>query len=77
MNSSELKQYLWDIRATLDALIEAIPEDEVKPEYIIIVTGDTLSKIANDYETTVDRLVELNGIKDPNVIRAGNKLRIR
>ncbi len=41
---------------------------------IIIKRGDTLSQIALDYNTTVQRLVELNNIKNPNLIYAGESL---
>lgn len=38
--------------------------------------GDTLGKIAASYKTTVDALVRLNGIKNPNVISVGQKIRV-
>lgn len=38
---------------------------------------DTLSEIAKRYETTVNAIVELNDIQNPNLIYAGNTLRIR
>ena len=41
---------------------------------IIIQYGDTLSYLANKYNTTVQRLVELNNIQNPNLIYAGNTL---
>lgn len=57
-----------------------IPEPE-KPiphpddtQEITIKRGDTLSNIAIEYGTTVDRLVELNNIANPNLIFAGNTL---
>ena len=43
---------------------------------ITIQSGDTLSRLANSHNTTVDELVSLNNIKDPNVIRAGQRLRL-
>lgn len=39
-----------------------------------VVKGDTLSKIANRYNTTVNELVKLNDIKNPNLIIIGQKL---
>ncbi|MGN1012443.1 MAG: GH25 family lysozyme [Clostridia bacterium] len=38
--------------------------------------GDTLSEIALKYDTTVSELVRLNGIKNPNLIYVGEKIRI-
>ena len=43
---------------------------------ITIQSGDTLSRLANSHNTTVDELVSLNNIKDPNVIKAGQRLRL-
>lgn len=43
----------------------------------IVQKGDTLSKIAVKYKTTVQALQKLNGIKNPDLIRVGQKLRIQ
>ncbi|XCP84737.1 GH25 family lysozyme [Roseburia hominis] len=45
--------------------------------YYTIKYGDTLSGIALRYGTTVKYLAELNGIKDPNKIYAGQRIRVR
>ena len=42
----------------------------------IVKSGDTLSEIALRYGTTVNKLVSLNGIKNPNLIYPGQVLRI-
>lgn len=39
--------------------------------------GDTLSGIAQRYRTTVAKLVKNNGIKNPNIIYAGQKIKIK
>jgi LysM repeat protein len=39
-----------------------------------VKSGDTLSEIAAAHKTTVQALVDLNGIKDPDKIGAGRKL---
>ena len=39
--------------------------------------GDTLSGIAKRYKTTVAKLVKNNGIKNPNIIYAGQKIKIK
>ena len=41
-----------------------------------VAAGDNLSKIAAKYGTTVDALAEINGIKNPNLIRVGQVLRL-
>lgn len=39
--------------------------------------GDTLAKIASKYKTTVAKLVKDNGIKNPNLIKVGQKIKIK
>lgn len=46
-------------------------------QYYTVAKGDNLTKIAKKYGTTVSRLVSLNGIKNPNLIYAGQKLRVK
>lgn len=36
--------------------------------------GDTLSEIAEKYQVTVEALVASNGIRNPDIIKAGQKL---
>lgn len=43
----------------------------------IIQQYETLSEIAENHNTTVSALVKLNGIKNPNLIYAGHKIRIK
>ena len=38
--------------------------------------GDTLSEIAEEFDTTVNEIAKDNGIKDPDKIREGQKLKI-
>lgn len=42
-----------------------------------VKSGDTLYSIARKFDTTVEGLVTLNGIKNPNLIYAGQVLKIR
>lgn len=46
-------------------------------EYYTIKSGDTLSEIAVMFDTTVQRLCELNGIKNPDLIYAGTTIRVK
>lgn len=41
-----------------------------------VVKGDTLTKIAKKYKTTIEKLVELNDIKNPNVININQILKV-
>lgn len=60
---------------------ESIPneEPEVKEEINVytVQSGDTLSGIAARFNTTVERLVELNNIDNPNLIYPGQYLRVK
>ena len=40
-------------------------------------SGDTLSGIAAKYETTVNAIAQLNGIENPNLIIAGDTIRVK
>lgn len=45
--------------------------------YYTVVSGDTLTRIAALYHTTVAAIVKLNNIANPNLIKVGQKLRVR
>jgi len=47
------------------------------PSTYTVKSGDTLSEIAQKYGLTVNRLVDLNDISDPNLIRPGQKLKLK
>ena len=47
------------------------------PIYYTIQWGDTLSDIAVKFNTTVTRLCQLNNITNPNLIYAGNTIRVK
>lgn len=42
----------------------------------IIKRGDTLTKIANEFDTTISEIATLNNIKNPNLIYAGETIRV-
>lgn len=44
--------------------------------YYVVKKGDTLTKIAKMSGVSVKQLVKLNGIKNPNLIRVGQKIKI-
>lgn len=52
-------------------------EGQPKKVYYLVRKGDTLSSIAKKYKTTVKQLVKWNNIKNPNIIKVGQKLRVK
>lgn len=46
------------------------------PTYYVVKSGDTLSGIAQKYGTTYQKLAQINGISNPNLIRVGQKIKI-
>lgn len=51
--------------------------EPAKPETYTVVSGDTLSAIANKFDTTVADLARLNNIQNVNLINVGQVLRVR
>lgn len=45
-------------------------------QYITVKPGDTVSRIAHDYKTTVSKIKSLNNLNNVNVIVVGQKLRV-
>lgn len=46
------------------------------PKYVFVKPKDTLSNIARAQGTTVQKLVELNGIDDPSSLKIGQRIRV-
>jgi LysM repeat protein len=42
----------------------------------VVGPGETLTSIANQYEVSVDAIVELNSIEDPSKVLVGQKLKV-
>ena len=56
------------------------PDPETPDSKLIVITivrGDTLTRLAREYKTTVSELVRLNNIKNPNLIFIGQRLYVR
>lgn len=64
----------YDYEAVQNAINAKLQPAE---EWYTIKSGDTLSAIAKKFNTTVNELVKLNGIKTPNLIYAGQKIRVK
>ena len=54
-----------------------LPYVEDTKVYYVVKKGDTLTKIAKKYKTTVKQLAKWNNIKNVNIIRVGQKLRVK
>lgn len=64
--------------AVNERLSKQTAKEEIKNERTYVVKkGDTLSAIANKYNTTVSKLAKANGITNPNLIYPGQKLNIK
>lgn len=63
----------YDYKAVQDAVNAKVE----KPVYHTVQRGETLSYIASKYKTTYTAIAKLNGIKNPNLIYTGQKLRIK
>jgi hypothetical protein len=55
-------------------MAQAVPSRASAQEGHVVTWGDTLSEIADRYGLTIDQLVSLNGIDDPDLIIAGQFL---
>lgn len=67
----------YDYNAVQKEVNRLVNEQQTKKVYYTVKKGDTLSEIAEKYNTTVDKLVSLNNIKDKNKIYVGQKLRVK
>ena len=57
--------------------VRAIVNKTNTAQYYTIKAGDTLSGIASKYGTTYQKLAQLNGISNPNLIYAGQTIRVK
>ena len=82
IKESGLNGFAADSEPSYEDETLVVPSEPEEPEESIdIITytiqpGDNLSVIAEKFNTTVDRLVELNRIENPNLVYAGDVLRI-
>ncbi|MDJ0938500.1 MAG: LysM peptidoglycan-binding domain-containing protein [Woeseiaceae bacterium] len=69
------------VNGSIDDLLAGVPSDrwaskQLPDLYHTIVRGDTLSQIAQRYDTSVSTLVALNNLGSRHRIRAGQRLRL-
>ena len=63
-----------DVDATVTAYALAIIPTATPSGMYIVKSGDTLSGIATHFGTTVEAIMELNGVSDPQLIQVGQAL---
>ena len=71
--------YVGQVLKLDGAKVEETKKEEPKKEAgntYTVKAGDTLSEIAQKFNTTISRLVELNGINNPNLIQTGQVLKL-
>lgn len=76
-NGDDRKNRLTAAGHDYNAVQEAVNKKLEAEVWHTILEGETLSEIAERFDTTVSELVKLNGIKTPNLIYAGHKIRIK
>lgn len=74
-------KYLFERQAWIATEVNerlAIPADQTPVIYYTVVKGDTLSKIAQKYNVSISRIMDLNpSITNPNKIYVGQKIRLK
>lgn len=63
-----------EVQAMVDRIMS---QKKITPTYYKVKSGDTLTKIASMFGTSVAKLVSLNKIKDPNKIYVGQQIRVK
>lgn len=66
----------YDYNLVQKRVDEIVAQRKETGKAYIVVKGDTLTSIAKRYNTTVKRLVEVNGLTNPNLIHVGQYLKI-
>lgn len=77
----ELRLPANSVKQTLNSAFAALPADvrfdtQLPDMFHTVARGDTLSQIAEAYDTRVSTLVALNGLSSSHRIRAGQRLRL-
>ena len=75
-NGEERKNKLGSLYLTVQNMVNKMLKKD-KDKIYIVKAGDNLTKIAKMYGTTVNRLAEVNNIKNKNLIYVGQKLIIK
>ncbi len=71
-----MKRKNYYLLTGLATLLVAASASAASADSYTVKSGDTLSKIAAEIQTTVDNIVKLNNIKNPNIIHIGQVLEL-
>lgn len=74
---AKLRSLGYDPQVVQQKVNALMGQTTIVAQYYTVVSGDTLSGIASKYGTTVQKIVSLNRIANPNLIYAGQKLRVK
>lgn len=74
---ARLERAGYDYDAVQSKVNDILSKKTSKTITYTVKKGDTLSSIAKKYGTTYQKIAKDNGIKNPNVIRVGQKLKIK
>lgn len=66
-----------DVLSSENIVTPVVKVETVQKKYYTIKSGDTLTKIAAKYKTTVSKLCQLNGLKPSSKIQVGKSIRIK
>lgn len=66
-----------DFKKRVQAKLNQVVTTKENTQYYTVKSCDTLSEIAQKYNMTVASLQKLNNIANPNLIRVGQKLRVK
>lgn len=80
--SLKSEKRLFDSEKEWNLKVNSTTEPQEPPaphggDYYIVQRGDSLSKIAKSFNTTVKELTKLNGLQNQNLIRVGQQLKVR
>lgn len=78
-NGADRKKRLTDAGYDYDAVQKVVNQKTgaTQAQYYTVQRGDTLSGIASKYGTTWQKLQAMNGISNPNLIHAGQRIRVK
>ena len=66
-----------EIEQSSDYKKKKIAEEKNNLKYHIVKKGDTLSEIANKYNTTISKICSLNRINAKDIIQLGQKIQLK